>query len=190
MILTCTVTSLVITVAVVLSLCPTPLNSPRGDINSPRGRATFHPNTQYPEKIPIFPSEIQFFLTNYPIKSPPFPNKLPIVPQMPNFLQILICPSILNIPFKIPIIPPRILIFPNKYCLPLNSQWFSHSHKLLPQTPTFPPSLLNLLPKFPLFLKIPNFLLQLTTSSCCSAGEDPHLSPGSYPPERPSVLGP
>lgn len=103
MILTCTVTSLVITVAVVMSLCHTSLNSPGGDINSPRGRATFHPNLQHPPKI--FPSEIQIFLTNYPIKFPPFSNKLPILPQMPNF------PPVPNAP-KFSIFQPRFPWFP------------------------------------------------------------------------------
>lgn len=109
MILTCTVTSSVTTVAVVMSLCPTPLNSPRGDISSPRGRATFYPNAQYP----------------------PPPKKSQYSPQNPNFP--------LKLFHKIPIIPqqtsscsPNAQFFavPN---LPLNPQYFNQVSHCSPQ---------------------------------------------------------
>lgn len=147
--MTCTVTSLMITVAVVMSLCHTSLNSPGGDINSPRGRAAFHPNLQYPPKI--FPSEIQIFLTNYPIKFPPFSNKLPVVPQMPNFLQFLMplnsqyfnqdshgSPQVPNFPQQI-LSPPKFTVaFTQSQIIAPNPHLFSLIPKFTPQIPTFP----------------------------------------------------
>lgn len=151
--LTFAVTFSVTTVAVVTSLCPTPLDSPRRDSNSPRRRTTFCQNPQHPQKIPILPQKIQIFLT----KSPPFPNKLPIVPKIPIF-KFLICLKSLNILTKIPTVPPKFSILHKKIpSLPLNSQRPSQNHKLSPQILTLPPSLLNLPPKFPVFLNISNF---------------------------------
>lgn len=98
-------TSLVITVAVVMPLCPTPFKSPREDINSPRGRATFHQNPQYSPKNP-----------NIPLRNPYFPHKLshkiPTFPQQTsNCSPKTQFSPVTNAP-KFSIFQPRFLQFP------------------------------------------------------------------------------